>query len=194
MSELDSKMKITCAAKKLFAKKGFEGTSTREIVAEAGVNISLIAYHYGSKEKLFFTLFDHFLENTYEEINSNEDYSIDEFKEIITSIIRLRFDEPDLVTILQQELTLYSSRSEKLREILAPFWDRLRGILDYQMQQGVFQIKDVDNALSFVMAIAAFPRQHTLYQSYIKKTQVPECVVDEAVTFILRGLGYLKTL
>ena len=36
----------------LFGAKGFEATSTREIAAAAGVNIALIAYHFGGKEGL----------------------------------------------------------------------------------------------------------------------------------------------
>ncbi len=41
---------ILFAAEKLFAEKGFEGTSTREIAKAANVNISMISYYFGSKE------------------------------------------------------------------------------------------------------------------------------------------------
>lgn len=44
---------ILFAAEKLFAEKGFEGTSTREIAKAAHVNISMISYYFGSKEKLY---------------------------------------------------------------------------------------------------------------------------------------------
>ncbi|MER8375285.1 CerR family C-terminal domain-containing protein [Mesorhizobium sp. M1338] len=40
------------AALKLFGRKGFDGTSTREIAAEAHANIGSIAYHFGGKEGL----------------------------------------------------------------------------------------------------------------------------------------------
>lgn len=40
------------AALKLFGAKGFDGTSTREIAAEARANIGSIAYHFGGKEGL----------------------------------------------------------------------------------------------------------------------------------------------
>lgn len=40
------------AALKLFGRQGFDGTSTREIAAEAQANIGSIAYHFGSKEGL----------------------------------------------------------------------------------------------------------------------------------------------
>ena len=40
------------AALKLFGQQGFDGTSTREIAAEANANIGSIAYHFGGKEGL----------------------------------------------------------------------------------------------------------------------------------------------
>jgi AcrR family transcriptional regulator len=40
------------AALNLFGAKGFDGTSTREIAAEANANIGSIAYHFGGKEGL----------------------------------------------------------------------------------------------------------------------------------------------
>ncbi|TPI46163.1 DUF1956 domain-containing protein [Mesorhizobium sp. B2-9-1] len=40
------------AALRLFGRKGFDGTSTREIAAEAKANIGSIAYHFGGKEGL----------------------------------------------------------------------------------------------------------------------------------------------
>ncbi|WP_192361356.1 CerR family C-terminal domain-containing protein [Mesorhizobium mediterraneum] len=40
------------AALTLFGRQGFDGTSTREIAAEAKANIGSIAYHFGGKEGL----------------------------------------------------------------------------------------------------------------------------------------------
>ena len=40
------------AALKLFGRQGFDGTSTRQIAAEAQANIGSIAYHFGGKEGL----------------------------------------------------------------------------------------------------------------------------------------------
>ncbi len=37
----------------MFAEKGFYGTSIRDICKVAGVNISLISYHFGGKEELY---------------------------------------------------------------------------------------------------------------------------------------------
>ncbi len=39
-------------AERLFATKGFEGASVREIARDADVSVSMISYYFGSKEKL----------------------------------------------------------------------------------------------------------------------------------------------
>jgi AcrR family transcriptional regulator len=49
----DSKERLLRAAREIFAQKGYNGTSTRDIAREAGVNISLISYHFNGKEGLY---------------------------------------------------------------------------------------------------------------------------------------------
>lgn len=48
----DKQTDILQAAEKLFAEEGFDGASIRSIAREAGVNIAMISYYFGSKEKL----------------------------------------------------------------------------------------------------------------------------------------------
>ena len=49
-----TKARILTAAEEVFAARGFQGASTREIAARAGVNISSLHYHWESKETLYF--------------------------------------------------------------------------------------------------------------------------------------------
>ena len=46
----DTKQKILDAAEHLFAAQGYSATSLRQIIAEAGVNLASVHYHFGSKE------------------------------------------------------------------------------------------------------------------------------------------------
>ena len=50
------------AALKLFGRQGFDGTSTRQIAAEAKANIGSIAYHFGGKEGLRAAAADHIVD------------------------------------------------------------------------------------------------------------------------------------
>lgn len=51
---------LTNAARRLFAKHGYEGTSVRAITNAARANLGAITYHFGSKRKLY----DEVLKNT----------------------------------------------------------------------------------------------------------------------------------
>ena len=58
------------AAEKLFGEKGFEGSSVRDIADEAGINIAMISYYFGSKEKLLEALFTYRGEDTMKKLES----------------------------------------------------------------------------------------------------------------------------
>lgn len=45
--------KIIAAARVVFTRKGYSATRTRDIAAEAGLNLALLNYYFRSKEKLF---------------------------------------------------------------------------------------------------------------------------------------------
>jgi len=45
------------AAERLFAAKGFAGTSVREITSAAGTNIASVNYHFGGKQNLYREVF-----------------------------------------------------------------------------------------------------------------------------------------
>lgn len=47
------KQKIAQVALKLFARKGFDAVSVREIATKAQVNVSMISYYFGSKLELY---------------------------------------------------------------------------------------------------------------------------------------------
>lgn len=45
--------RILDAAEQLFARRGFHGVSVRDITSEAGVDVALVNYHFGSKMDLY---------------------------------------------------------------------------------------------------------------------------------------------
>ncbi|MEQ1557560.1 MAG: CerR family C-terminal domain-containing protein [Methyloglobulus sp.] len=49
----DARSKLVMAALRVFAEKGFEGATTREICGLAGTNISAIRYYFGDKAGLY---------------------------------------------------------------------------------------------------------------------------------------------
>jgi len=52
-----TKERILGAAEALFARRGFDGASLRQLTSAAGVNLAAVNYHFGSKEKLVEQIF-----------------------------------------------------------------------------------------------------------------------------------------
>jgi AcrR family transcriptional regulator len=48
----DTKEKILDTAERLIGEQGYAATSLRQVIAEAGVNLAAVHYHFGSKEEL----------------------------------------------------------------------------------------------------------------------------------------------
>jgi len=57
MGYTDKQVQIMETAEILFAEKGFNGTSVRDIAEKAHVNLAMISYYFGSKDKLLESLF-----------------------------------------------------------------------------------------------------------------------------------------
>jgi len=54
----DRRQQILDVAFGLFARKGYEGATTREIAEEAGINEALLFRHFSSKENLYWTMIE----------------------------------------------------------------------------------------------------------------------------------------
>ena len=53
MADNDCRNNLIAAAAPLFAAKGLNGVSVRELAGAAGVNLSMISYYFGGKEGLY---------------------------------------------------------------------------------------------------------------------------------------------
>ena len=56
----DSREALLEAAKVVFSEKGYEGATVKDLADEAGVNVSLVSYHFGGKEGLYRTCIESF--------------------------------------------------------------------------------------------------------------------------------------
>jgi AcrR family transcriptional regulator len=56
MAYSEKQIQIIEAAEQLFATHGYGNTSVRQIADKAGVNLAMISYYFGSKEKLMYAL------------------------------------------------------------------------------------------------------------------------------------------
>lgn len=60
----EKQIQIMEVAEELISEKGFNGTSVRDIADKAGVNLAMISYYFGSKDKLLEAIFQRRGEST----------------------------------------------------------------------------------------------------------------------------------
>ncbi len=90
--ELNEKqIQILEVAEILFAENGFDGTSVRQIAKKADVNVAMISYYFGSKEKMLESLLNYRMADfkiQIETLISKEDSYLNKVDEIVEFIVK----------------------------------------------------------------------------------------------------------
>ena len=153
----DKKEHIINTAIELFATKGFEGTSIRDIAAAADVNLAMINYYFGSKEKLFEELVQRKASATRGFLNEiakdNTLSSIEKMDRIVDSYVERIFTTRKFHRIIYQELI--TSQRETLTQIitdnLLPNALTIKSILDEGIRKNEFKKVDVQMTIASLM-------------------------------------------
>jgi AcrR family transcriptional regulator len=78
----DKQIEILQVAETLFAEKGFDGTSIRDISKEAKINVAMVSYYFGSKEKLLESLILHKTSGLKEQLVNLIDENLEPFDKV----------------------------------------------------------------------------------------------------------------
>jgi AcrR family transcriptional regulator len=66
----ETRARIVLTALRLFGEQGFDGASTRDIAAAAGVNAPALQYYFDSKEGLYVACVEHIVERVWEHLGA----------------------------------------------------------------------------------------------------------------------------
>ncbi len=107
MAENDCRTNLIAAAIPMFAAKGLNGVSVRDIAREAGVNLSMISYYFGGKEGLYAAvLTDQFASLLkIEDIDRMEVNTLQKFEMYVRAIVTRYREYPYLLRFYTSELT-----------------------------------------------------------------------------------------
>jgi AcrR family transcriptional regulator len=188
--DFDSKHKILQTAKMLFSKQGYDATSIRQICEAAGVNTALISYHFGGKEQLFRAIYEHYYKpERFEPFHKLIGDPSSAMKAFVDSIIGYRFEEPELMSITFQELSMYSNRSDTIKVFLFPIWELLKQILEEGKKLSVFQFESIDYAMTGIMGMVLFPPQTMVVEPFLEKAINREAMTKYITLNIFQMLG-----
>ncbi|MEO0882868.1 MAG: TetR/AcrR family transcriptional regulator [Pseudomonadota bacterium] len=113
---------ILQAALDVFARRGFEAATVRDIAAQIGMSHGMIRYHYETKEKLWFAAVDFLFERLYSTVSISpenqarlEAGDIEVLRDWLREYVRYCARHPEHARIMIQESV---SPSERLREAM----------------------------------------------------------------------------
>jgi AcrR family transcriptional regulator len=154
---------IVGAALTLFAERGFEGVSLRDVAQEAGTTHGLIRHHFGSKEGVWRAVVD---AADAEYVSAMRpvliDADADEDPEgavaaIVRGLVLVSSSHPEIVRLLVHEgargserLDYILDRVEPLRRAVGPLFARLR-------RRGLLEQFDEEEFFLFLLMSAATP-------------------------------------
>jgi AcrR family transcriptional regulator len=153
----DKKEHILNVAEQLFGDKGFDGTSVRDIAHSADVNLAMISYYFGSKEKLLESLIEYRVGTSYgflEELAKDEsldpwskiDRLVDFYVDKVLSNLRFH-------SILYQQAN--NTRSEEIKNLVIAIklrnLEQIKRIITEGQRQKLFRQVDVVMTIGTLM-------------------------------------------
>ena len=85
-NKVNKKERILEVAENLFAQLGYEGTSTRYLAQEAGVNMAMLNYYFGSKDGLLKAVLNRRVSGMLQALTGIKEQNISSWDKLIQAI------------------------------------------------------------------------------------------------------------
>lgn len=157
-TDCGTRASIIAAARTLFAQRGLEGTSVREVAEAAGVNNAMIYYHFTDKVEMYravladsFTEFDRIWEHG---VFSTDAPARAKIQKYVEELIRFQQDNEEIRRILSME---FASCGKNIKWLADNFfnhsYEKLAAILKTGMKKGELKKVDLSIAISTLVGM-----------------------------------------
>ncbi|WP_175695154.1 TetR/AcrR family transcriptional regulator [Burkholderia ambifaria] len=188
---------ILRAARRTFAKRGYDATSVREVARELGIDAALIAHHFGTKETLWLAVVEQIAELAqpmFDALRALRTSSLphrERMRRAIELCVDHEFDEPDIGMFFSTAATEEGARLDRLRErLVRPYHDAMFPLLAEAVDAGA--IRPVDPDVLFFMIASAVGTTVSYSHLILEFTSLPtrqdafrQAVLDVALNFLL---------
>ncbi len=196
MAEYSEKqVQIMEAAEKLFADKGFSGTSVRDIADTSGVNLAMISYYFGSKEKLMESIFTYRseffklqLENM---VNNKELEPMQKVEKLIDQYIGKLMDQQCFHRVMVREQMANNNIivSARIQEVKKGNQQLIRQIIIEGQKKGVFK-KHIDIPLMVATLIGTVSHMLTTQHFYRELNDLQSLSEEEFQKLLRKKLSH----
>jgi TetR/AcrR family transcriptional regulator len=179
--------KIMAAAERLFAERGFAGTSTRDIAATAGVTSAMLHYYFGNKAGLYRAILETAVETVRSfiaeaaESSAPADKRLTRFIEVESTYL---LSHRNLVRILMREMLSGGKEIVKIfQKHRVTNYSMLRQVIADGVQRNEFRQIDIDLApVSLMGMIAIFHLFQPVISAIIGKPEYDEQFIKRMAT------------
>lgn len=154
--------KVLDAALHCFSLSGFEGTSVRSIASDAGVSLSLLLYHFETKENLWKAVFDDLAENYAISrspfVNADSIDAEERLRRAIRETVEAFSQKPQLHRFMTMEASRPTPRLAMICDMLArEDFEFICNLISQAQQAGVARPGNPERIRYAIIAVAAVP-------------------------------------
>ena len=174
----DKQIHILDVAEKLIAKKGFEGTSIRDISSQANINVAMISYYFGSKEKMMSYLYRYRVQKTRESFAEFAEGIKDskpevQMKELVKHVVSQLFKYNYFHGFVTQELRHTEHLKDDLLDFYTTFTAKIDDVVKKGVASGVFTYAPkAEDLLTIILGSSLFViRNKNFYEIYLPEKE-----------------------
>lgn len=192
-------------ARQLFAEKGYDGTTLRELASRSGVNVAMVAYYFGDKEGLYLSCISDLTQDRLSLLRqivvsptSKEDFVV-KLRLCLTTLAAAMSSEASLVQMILRELQTRRNQggiSDAVLQTTLPLYDLIRNFFHQAIEQGfVNQQFNADLLTIQVMSMLIHPYTvEPLMEKALGYTlrdpNHQKIYVDQMIQLIVQGVYY----
>lgn len=155
--KVDKRAHILAVAEQLFADKGFDGTSVRDIAQLANVNLAMISYYFGSKEKLLEALVEEragYTLGILEELNKDQTLTPwDKIERMAEYYVDKVLSNHRFHCIMTQQY--YNARSSEIKELFTNIklrnLEQIKKVIADGQRKNLFRKVDIELTIATIM-------------------------------------------
>ncbi len=189
----DRRQQIIAAAMELFAKKGFRGTTTRDLATQAGVNEAIIFRYFKTKEELYSAIIEHKAgERDLHREELERLAAKDDDEEFLQAVGRSFLEKHETDTTFMRLLLFSALEGHQLSEMFVSSMAARHPIANYierRIQDGAFRQLDPQLAARALIGMfAGFIMWQEIFGLKNKQPRDREEVVRTFVSIFLSGI------
>ena len=153
----DKKEQILSAAEKLFALRGYDATSVRDICQEADVNVAMVNYYFGSKDGMFREMVAQkalYARVSLEELVANNQLtSMQKMDLVIEHQVTRMFRQKSYTMVIIREMSKDRGDGQRnvLQEIFIPNMQLIKTIIIQGNESGEFRKVDIELTIATII-------------------------------------------